>query len=282
MYVLLIYRATEFSPNNVEKDAAILEAVQARLLLAGHAVCAIHEEDLTDRDLQSADVIFSMARRLKSLILLQRSGKRVINAPEGVMHTAPSRETTLDLLAASGIAIPPYWSYEASSDEMFQCEEELQQLLPGWVKAMHPKGVTSEDVSYVNTPLEADTKVVELQASGYTDIVVTKHLTGPVVKVYCVMNEDDSQFLRWFLPQAEGYSKFGDEKFNASAGVVVSPNEKELSSFAQKISAAVGLIVFGFDAILTAEGALSVIDVNDWPSFSKFREEAADAIATLL
>lgn len=282
MHVLLIYRATEFSPNNVGKDASILEAVQARVLLAGHATCAIHEEDLSARDLEGADVVFSMARRLKSLILLQHSGKRVINAAEGVMHTAPSRETTLNMLAEAGIAVPPFWAYEPSTDEMFLCDGELQLLLPGWVKAMHPKGVTSADVTYVQTPLEADAKVMELQSQGYSDIVVTKHVEGPVVKVYAVVREGQVAFLRWFLPQAEGYTKFGDERHNSVCAEDVSLDESGLSQFVKRVSEVVGLSVFGFDAILTAEGVLSVIDVNDWPSFSKFREEAADAIAALL
>jgi len=37
--------------------------------------------------------------------------------------------------------------------------------------------------------------------------------------------------------------------------------------------------VYGGDAIIDAEGRISIIDFNDWPSFSRCREEAADAIA---
>jgi glutathione synthase/RimK-type ligase-like ATP-grasp enzyme len=54
-----------------------------------------------------------------------------------------------------------------------------------------------------------------------------------------------------------------------------------LSSMAQQIACALNLRVFGFDAILDVDGNLNVIDVNDWPSFSKFRDEAASEIAKL-
>ena len=36
------------------------------------------------------------------------------------------------------------------------------------------------------------------------------------------------------------------------------------------------------EAIVRADGSFCVIDFNDWPSFSRCREEAAEAIASLI
>ena len=43
-----------------------------------------------------------------------------------------------------------------------------------------------------------------------------------------------------------------------------------------------GLDVWGGDAIVTPDGEIFVIDVNAWPSFALFRDEAADHIAAHL
>ncbi|MCW5698890.1 MAG: hypothetical protein KIT00_03510 [Rhodospirillales bacterium] len=45
---------------------------------------------------------------------------------------------------------------------------------------------------------------------------------------------------------------------------------------------ALGLEVFGGDAIATGDGELYIIDINAWPSFARFRDEAAREIATHL
>ncbi|MFS6554926.1 hypothetical protein VPJ68_05445, partial [Parabacteroides distasonis] len=37
--------------------------------------------------------------------------------------------------------------------------------------------------------------------------------------------------------------------------------------------------MYGGDAIVTADGNFVIIDFNDWPSFSRCRDEAAEAIA---
>ena len=55
MKALLIYRAAQFSPNSVEKDKMILEAVGEELWNKGHDVTYVAEENISDDD--DADVI---------------------------------------------------------------------------------------------------------------------------------------------------------------------------------------------------------------------------------
>ena len=50
----------------------------------------------------------------------------------------------------------------------------------------------------------------------------------------------------------------------------------------RRAAAALGLEVYGGDAIVTAEGRIVLIDVNAWPSFALYRDEAAPVIASYL
>jgi hypothetical protein len=44
------------------------------------------------------------------------------------------------------------------------------------------------------------------------------------------------------------------------------------------LATAIGVIVYGGDAIVRSDGSFVIIDFNDWPTFSPCREEAAKAI----
>ena len=252
----LIYRAKEYSPrDNVAKDAAILEAVGEELNRRGQEVCYVHEEDFQVAALSRCDACISMARRFKSLLTLQQlkqSGLSVLNAPNAVQVTVQSRSTTLEILQAAGLPVADFWGYEPSEDASFLCDEPLQALLPGWVKAMHPRGVTDGDVCRVETPLEADSRVLELAAEGYTDIVVTRHVDGPLLKLYVV----------------------------SGRVVNVSEEASAYAPLAEKVGEILHLDIYGVDMILSAEGP-RIIDVNDFPSFSSCRVVAAQAIASL-
>jgi hypothetical protein len=47
-------------------------------------------------------------------------------------------------------------------------------------------------------------------------------------------------------------------------------------------AAALGLEIFGGDAIIQPDGAPVIIDINAWPSYARYRDRAAQAIADLL
>jgi glutathione synthase/RimK-type ligase-like ATP-grasp enzyme len=54
---------------------------------------------------------------------------------------------------------------------------------------------------------------------------------------------------------------------------------REIASAAADI---LGPYVYGGDAIIGVDGSITVIDINDWPSFAPVREEASRAIAGLV
>ncbi len=280
--ILFISRAPSFSPGNVEKDARILDLTARRLRDSGQETVLLDEDTFVSKHWEGETPrrVFSMGRKLATLMRLEQYGWDCVNAPQAVRNTALSRELTLMLLQSNSIAVPAWWAYEPEEDELFQCEPRLQELLPGWVKVMRPDGVTSSDVTFVATPLEADTAVITRTAEGVTDLVVTRHLEGDLLKVYAVTDGESLTFFRRFSPREEGYTKFGNECHN-SPHRGYAADEEALRTLALHIARVLGLQVFGFDVLLSATGEPTVIDVNDWPSFSRFAEEAAAAIAAL-
>lgn len=285
---LLIYRAPEFSPNNVQKDAAILNAVGVRLKSALVMKVDTCTEDDLPNELELYDVIFSMGRRLATIIRLENlQHAKVLNSPHGVRNVARSRELTLLLLEIAGVNVPEWWAYDPEEDEMFMTDPSLQRLLPGWVKVMCTDGVQADDVSYVATAMEADCRIIEHAAQQVPDIVVQKHLEGDLLKCYCVMKAEP--FIYWFYPQETGYCKYGGAAEVHNSPLAYTPVLREqLLQLAERLSRQLGLAIFGFDAIVQPSdspaqpSALYIIDVNDWPSFSRCSEEAADAIVKLL
>ena len=286
MTVLAVGRAPEFSPLHVESDAAILDAVAQGLRRSGAIVRTVGEAEWADdTDAPLPDVVLSMGRRFRTCVRLEqmeRRGCRVVNAPSGVRHVA-ARELTFDLLSAAGVRVPAYWAYDAADDRMFQTDAELRTLLPAWVKSLSGRGCGASDVVYVATPLEADAAVLERVAAGVSDVVVTSHVHGDLVKAYAVLSPcgEAVALFHWFYPQIEGYSKYGLERHN-DALRFTPIDDDDLRRLALRVAQVTGLSVFGFDVVVEADGGFAVIDVNDWPSFSPCRAEAVEAIVRLL
>jgi len=283
--VLAIRRAPEYSPNNIDKDAAILQAVTDRYVGAGDEVTVVDEDEFAQigiDECRSYDLILLMARRVSTLRRLSQLDVPMLNWPQSVLKVSKSRELTFTMLQQAGIALAPWWAYDPEEDEMFQCEPPLQQLLPGWVKAMRSDGVLPQDVALVKTPLEADCHVIELAEQRVPDIVVTRHLEGDLIKTYVVMprggDPTKDPFVRTFYPQEHAYSKYGTSEQHNTPLARIPYNNEQLQQMASVIAETLDLQVFGFDAIVQPDGSIVVIDVNDWPSYSFCREEAADAI----
>ena len=112
--VLCVYRAERFSPNSVDRDRAVMDAVASLLAGRGIAVKTVGEEQLRpDREVA---VVLTMARSAAALDVLERmeaQGCTVINAPGGVRRCA--RSTVDRLMRSAGIPAAPlsgsngYW-----------------------------------------------------------------------------------------------------------------------------------------------------------------------------
>lgn len=253
--VLAIRRDDTFSPHSIGKDKAILMAVLQRL-----GDCQLMDERVFDDALKipEADAYLSMGRfpkTLERLSRIEKKGKVVVNRGESVRP----RYVLEDLMRKHQVAMPPekgthgYWlkngGWATGKDDVVFCQDE-QQLR------------------------EALSRYRE---RGITHLVVSAHVVGDLVKWYAV----GENFFRYYYPNDDGISKFGDERRNGQAHHY--PFDVEaLHQEVVKVARLTGIDVYGGDAIIDQDGNFYVIDFNDWPSFSRCREQAADAIADLV
>ena len=101
-----------------------------------------------------------------------------------------------------------------------------------------------------------------------------QHCPGDIIKFYGI----GYTFFHYSYPAG---GKFGKEQLNG-APKHYSFDADKLKDIAQRAAKAVGLEVFGGDAIITPQGDIFLIDLNDFPSFTAIRDIAAAEIAKLI
>ena len=253
----MIQRAEQFSPNSVEKDLAILEAVAYRLRLQGHEVTIQSETALAQG--RQPDFIFSMARLPEILAILKFFTIPVVNAPAGVGNCARSKLEAI--MTRIGTPMPPREGPDGY-----------------WLKRGDAAAQERGDVQFAADEAELAQKMAAMRQRGISDIVVSAHVPGDLVKFYGVRG---TGFFRYYYPTDDGQSKFGDEVRNGVARHYAF-SAADMQADVERLATAVGIDVYGGDCIVRADGSYCVIDFNDWPSFSRCREEAAVAIAELI
>lgn len=259
MRVLMIYRAERYSPNSVVKDRQILDAVGHELRECGAEVLFMCEESLTDY--ADADVIFSMGRcpdTIEWLARKEEEGVRVINSSCGMRS---SRRSFVDRMMREN-AIP-------AAPQDGNCGY--------WLKRGDGAAQQKEDVVFAVDEAERDRRLEDFMSRGIRDVVTTAHVRGDLVKFYGVAG---TPFFRCYYPTDDGGSKFGDECRNGKA-MHYDFSRRLLMENATRLAGLLGLEVYGGDCIVRQDGTFAIIDFNDWPSFSRCRNDAAKAIASL-
>ena len=255
MKVLMIERAEQFSPNSVEKDRAILEAVAERLRLDGCEVTVRHEGEVSQIAPSAFRYVLSMGRRPETLAWLKTLDARIINTPEGVENCCRSRlEAIMNKL---GTPVPP-----REGDDGY------------WLKRGDGAAQSKGDVVFCIDREALAVGILEMERRGISEYTVSAHVRGDVVKFYGVR----TGFFRYFYPTDDGQTKFGDEARNGQAHHYAF-DAGGMQREAERLAEAVGVEVYGGDCIVRSDGSYCFIDFNDWPSFSRCREAAAEAIA---
>ena len=144
-----------------------------------------------------------------------------------------------------------------------------------WVKRGYGSAESKWDVQYAADYEEACRISEQMQQRGIVDTEVRAHVKGDLVKCYGVRGTD---FFRCYYPGDDGEWKFEDESRNGP------PHHYHYDAEAlhQMMEQAAGLIqldIYGGDCIIRPDGHPVLIDLNDWPSFSRCRDEAAIVIA---
>jgi len=257
-------------------DAGILNAVADRLMNMGHQVTFLHEESfLSDesviQSLSDYQFVLSMGRLSKTLALLQQlenTGLKVLNASVGVQNCNRYRFT--HLLIEAGIPFP---------DSKIYCMSDTidWNIFPCWVKKGEGYAEVADDVSYVCSKDELEERICQLHERNVSKVVLSAHLQGDLIKFYGVAG---SSFFYWCYASG-GHSKFGLEDINGPEQGYVFAEDK-LRQLCDKAADVLHLDVYGGDCIVSRDGTIKMIDFNDWPSFSRCREQAADMIANII
>lgn len=262
--IVAIRRAGRYSPNSIEKDAAILEDVSRILASRGLIVVTESEEECSKGHRAYHNIYISMGRNPKTLEFLkerERHGAVVVNSSESVSLCC-RRGKLNDTLRRHGIPTPGGGMGEKGC----------------WLKRGDGVAETEGDIRFVSSVPEMEKTAELMKAGGATCIVAQEHVEGDLVKFYGVRGED---FFKTYYPGDDGLTKFGDERRNGKPQHYAY-DAGSLRHTAEKAATATGLDVYGGDCIIRPDGSFCIIDLNDWPSFSRCRAEAAEAIARLV
>jgi len=110
------------------------------------------------------------------------------------------------------------------------------------------------------------------RARGIARAVLQEHVPGDLIKFYGVRGAQENASLEWFEWFYHRDQRLSRHPFEVS----------ELRKAVARAAGALGLDVFGGDAIATPTGRIVLIDLNAWPSFALYRMEAAERIAAFL
>lgn len=255
--LVFIQRSERYSPNSVDKDAAILHAVAERMTRQGYEVLEVSEDE---QPFPSASAYISMGRHAATLQYLsgqQQQGRLVVNKPEAV-HLCCHRISLTEVLKRAGVSVAP-----EEGDHGY------------WLKRADGVAEKQGDVRYAADRQACADMLQQMKWQGMAQVQVSAHVPGDVVKFYGVRG---TPFFFYCYPADDGNTKFGDELQNGVSRHYPFCAEA-LHQAADKAAQAVDIEVYGGDCIVRPDGSFAIIDFNDWPSFSRCREQAAESIA---
>jgi hypothetical protein len=259
-----VYREIAHSPGRETDDALILRATAAELEARGFEVALKSPDELPETTDASgvAPFLFVMCERIPTVERLaawERQGVGVVNRPEGIRNT--DRERTIARFASRNVAFP------ASVLVRTDAPRAEGPGFPCWVKRGDVHATQEGDVSYAADPAELSASLSRLASA-----VLQRHVPGDLIKFYGVAGDGEGEPLSWFQWFYHRDQKLSHHAFDPT----------DLRGLVGRGAAALGLEVFGGDAIVGPDGAIVLIDVNAWPSFALFRPVASVAIGRCL
>ncbi len=256
-----IARKTEFSPNHELNDFLIMQRTAEELMQLGAKVKIYREEDIFTEEIIE-DFIFSMVQSpdgIKKLLEISEQKKIVINTPESVLNCY--RYNMNRILSENEIPFPKSIIVDTKTkdyDFLNDFEEKI------WIKRGDAHAVQKEDVVFINDKSKVSYVLNEFKSRGLLTCTIQNHIEGDTIKFYSIYEED---FFYWYTTDLKYCSDF-DIK-----------NLKRLASASAK---ALGLEIFGGDAIVTKDSEIFIVDINDWPSFAPIRDRASKVIGNLI
>jgi len=262
-----VFRERTHSPGREVDDGEILRLTGKHLEERGFDVVLKSPDELSVPGEKAPPFIFLMcegAAVLRQLGAWEAAGVRQVNSPSAVLNTY--RERMIAQLEEGGVAFIP--SAIVSTER-----PGLPPDRPVWVKRPDVHNTQDGDVVCADTAAAFGAALEGLARRGIPHAVIQEHIDGDLVKFYGIGGgggpDGGPPWFRWFY-----------HKDQTVAGHPLDPGR--LARLARAGAAALGLEVYGGDAIATSRGELVLLDVNAWPSFALYRDEASAAIAAYL
>ena len=257
-----LYRETQYSPGRHQSnDALLLDQVAHRLRERKFVVDLLTLEEAANSR-RDAAIIFSMCQgraSLENLAEWEQEGVTIINSPQSALNT--HRDRLPALMRNAKVSFPE--TRLISTDE----PADFQPLdLNGgiWLKRGDVHASVTADVQWIDSIERLEFGLADFSRRGIARAAIQTHRAGDEIKFYGV---SESEFFHWYYSGAAKKYRFGFA---------------DLERLAREAARAAGLDVFGGDVIVSAAGELTLIDLNDWPSFAPCRERASHAIADLI
>ncbi len=261
-----LFREREHSPGRESDDAEILRLTAKHLESQGAQVELRAPEELGAAD-TPPDGVFLMCERmeaLRTLLAWQERGVRQVNTPLAVLNTY--RERMITQLREANV---PFIESRLVDTQ----GAEVGGDAPRWVKRADVHNTQDGDVVFAETPAALASALDRLAARGIERAVLQPHVEGDLIKFYGVGGgggpDGAPAWFRWFYHKDQ---RLAGHPFEAA----------RLARLVRAAAAALGLEVYGGDAIASAGGGLVLLDLNAWPSFALYRDEAAPVIASYL
>lgn len=267
MRYLGVSRAGMYSPNRVSGDTAIFRAVASELERHGHEVIRINEKELTTVP-DGIGGIFHMARSREVMDILGKAKVPVTNTVEAVLNCARAAQVRLlngtglipeSLICRTG-GVPHGWN-----------------IFPCWIKRADCHAVDRDDVQFVQDAGECNNAMLGFWERGIRDCVLQAHVKGWLAKFYGVRGHG---LIDCYVATAKE-GKFGLERYNDQPDQAFVDMDA-LTDVVERVSALLGVDVYGGDAVVGDDGKITIIDFNDWPSFRTCTVGAAQKIADLI
>lgn len=260
--LLGLYRERQYSPGrHLSNDVLLLDQIAHRLRERDFAVDLVTLDEAESRRTAAA-TIFSMCQgksALENLADWERQGARIINSPQAALNT--HRDRLPALMVQAGVSFPQ--TRLVSTKE----RADLGSLdFNGgiWLKRGDVHASVTADVQWIDSVGRLESGMADFANRGIELAALQTHRPGDEIKFYGVA---DGGFFHWFY---SGEARKYPFSFVA------------LEELARRAARAAGLHIFGGDVIVSPSSELTLIDLNDWPSFAPCRERASYAIADFI
>jgi len=262
-----VFRERAHSPGREFDDAELLRLTGKHLEAKGFQVCLKIPEEISPPLRERPACLFFMCEQthiLNQFLVWEQEGMSQVNSPSAVFNTYRTR--MVSLFQRNGVMFPNSVIFPTTG-------EAVNISKPTWIKRADVHNTQEGDVVLATTHTQAEVALHAMAERGMAHAVIQDHIPGDLIKFYGI---GDSRHL-------DGASPWFRSFYHKNQQVQGFPfNPEALASRAQRAASSLGLEVYGGDAVVTKAGDLWIIDLNAWPSFALYRDEASEQIASYL